>query len=206
MIEISVENAVSDIRKKFSKVNENQVNKAISLAINRSITSARTVAVREILKQYNIDKKFLKTKIGDKENRYNAIRVWRSTGKDQTGKILAYGRSIPLVAFPFDVNEKGITVSIKKGQTKQVPGAFMAQMKSGHLSIFARGKYKKSQFEWRNQRLRPYPLPDLPITQLMTTSVRKAIMQPVVISAMKTRVEETFPKRFNHELSRLLAQ
>lgn len=205
MIEVSIERAITDIKKKFSHVNETQVNNAINLAINRSVTTARTAAVREIQKKYKIGKKYLQQEVGEKKYRYSAIRVWRSSGRNMTGKILAYGKQLPLVAFPFTESKEGITVEVFKGHPKKIPSAFFAGMKSGHLSIFGKGKYTKEKFNWRNKRLVKYPKPDIPIQQLMTTTVRKAIMQPNVLEAMKTKVEQTFPKRFEHELSRLIA-
>lgn len=205
-IEISVKTDIEKVFKRFSNINQAELAKATARAINRAITSARGIAVKEIKKKYNIDPKYLKEKIGDKDNRYNALKAWKANPNNLTATLKAYGKPIPLIAFPVSQTESGVSVSVIKGQTKVIPRAFITKTKSGHRSVFARGKYAGGQFAFRQGRIRPFPLPDLPITQLTTTSIRTAIVTPSILSAMKVKVEETISKRLPQEISFLLSK
>jgi hypothetical protein len=203
-IEINLEKTIRDIKLQIGSVNSDIVGKAVAAAINRATVSARAVAVKEIKHNYNIDPKFLKEKTGTKENRYNAIKVWRANRNSLTGKIIAYGRPIPISAFPYSQSGDGISVSIRKGQTKTFPGAFEATMKSGHKAVFGRAKYLKGVYTQRHQRVKRFPNNDLPITQIMTTSLRAAIMEPQVALLMSNKAQTVFANRFKHELLRLM--
>lgn len=206
MIQISVKSDIERAFKKFSSVNRAELAKATARAINRVISSARSVAVKEIRKKYNIDPKFLKEKIGDKDNRYNALKAWKANSSNLTATLKAYGKPIPLIAFPVTQTEHGVSVSVIKGQSKAVRSAFVTQMKSGHRSVFARGKYGSGVFNYRQGRIKPFPLPDTPITQLTTTSIRTAVVTPSILTAMKIKVEQDLGKRLEHEIAYLLSK
>jgi hypothetical protein len=206
MIEISIKSDVERVFKTFAHVSQAELAKATARALNRVISSARSVSVKEIRKKYNIDPKYLKEKIGDKENRYNALKAWKANPNNLTATLKAYGKPIPLIAFPITQTDQGVEVSVIKGQTKLIPSAFIATTKSGHRSVFARGKYGQGAFIFRNKRIRPFPAPDLPITQLSTTSIQTAIVTPSILTAMKLKVETDFPKRLEHEISYLLSK
>jgi len=206
MIEIDVKSDIEKVFKKFRNVDQATLAKATSRSINRVMTSARAVAIREIRKKYNIDPKYLRDKTGDKDNRYNALKIWKSYPSNLTAKLKAYGKPIPLIAFPIKETDTGVEISVLKGSSHEIKGAFIAIMKSGHKSVFGKGKYAKGQFIHRNKRVRPWPLPDLPITQYMTTSLRAAIVTPSVLNAMKIKVEQDMPKRLEHDITYLLSK
>lgn len=205
-VDINVKSSVEQIQRTFSNASKAEFNKATARAINRVIASARTIAVREIKRRYKIDPKFLKERIGDAENRYNALKVWKANPGNLTATIKAYGKPIPIIAFPHGVTNKGVFVEIKDGNIKLIKSAFPSKMRSSHESIFARGKYAKGEFNFRKQRKVPYPLTDLPITQILTTSVRTAVAEPSVLTAMKIRVEQALPDRLEHEIAYLISK
>jgi len=206
MIEIRVQSEVEAVLNKFQGVLRSELSKATARSINRVVSMARTSAIREIRRTYNIKPKYFRERIGDKENRYNALKAWKASPNNLTATLKAYGKPIPLVAFPIKEDKTGISVSVFKGKSVHLKGAFMATMKSGHTSVFGRGKYNKGVFDYRNKRLRPYPVPDLPITQYLSTSLRAAVVQPSVLDAMKVRVEKELPKRLEHEVAYLLSK
>ena len=205
-IEISVRSDIERVFKRFSNVNQAELAKATARALNRVISSARSAAVKEIRKKYNINPKFLQEKLNNKENRYNALKIWKAFPNNLTATLKAYGKPIPLIAFPSKQTKEGVEVSVIKGKSKALKGAFITTTKSGHRSVFSRGKYAAGQFNFRKGRIKPYPLPDLPITQLTTTSIRTAIVTPSILSAMKIKVETEMPKRLEHEIAYLLSK
>lgn len=204
MIELSVKGDIERALAKFRHLNQNEVATVVVRSLNRVIASARTQAVREIKKRYNINPKFLKDKIGEKDNRYNALKIWRANKSTLTANLKAYGKPIPLIAFPVKQTDKGVQVSVYKGRSKLLPGVFIATTASGHTSTFGRGKYSKGQFQFRSKRLTKYPKNDLPIGQIMTTSVKSAIVTPGILQALKINVEANLPKRLEHEIAYLL--
>lgn len=194
------------IAQKYNHLLRSQLEQAASRAINRVVTQARTEAIKQVRKVYNIDKKYFQNKVGDKKNRYNALRVWKANPSNLTGKLLAYGKPIPLVAFPYQQTEKGVSVTIKKGDTKSIAHAFVATMKSGHTSIWAKGHYASNQFHFRKKRVRPYPRNDNPIEQLLTTSVQTAVVSESVLTALQINVEENLPARMEREVKQIIRE
>lgn len=206
MIDINIREDITKALRKFGHLNQDELGKVTARAINRVVSTARTSAVREIRKTYNIDPKYFKDKIGDKDNRYNALKVWRASPRNLTGKLKAYGKPIPLIAFPVKQDATGVTVSVKKGKNEHIRSAFLATMRSGHQSVYGRGKYQKGAWAPRGRRVRPYPSPDLPINQFLTTSVRAAIVTPSVLAVMKAKVESDVGKRLEHEIAFLISK
>lgn len=204
--DISVKTDVEKVMAKFRTLNQAELGKVTSRAINRVIDQARAVAVKEIRKRYNINPKFLKDKIGDKENRYNALKVWKASSKNPTATLKAYGKPIPLIAFPSKQTSEGVEVSVFKGRSQVIKGAFLATMKSGHTSVFGRGDYRGNKFIPRNKRVRKWPKPDNPITRLSTTSVRSAISTPGIISMMDKTVHDKFALRLERDIKFLLSK
>ena len=204
-IQISVQGDIEKAFKRFGHINRAELSKATARAINRAMTSGRATAVREIRKMYNIDPKFLKEKIGDKDNRYNALKVWRANPNNLTATLKAYGKPIPLIAFPVTETKKGVEISVIKGQKKSIAHAFITTTKSGHRSVFARGKYAGGKFAFRQSRIKPFPLPDLPITQLTTTSIQTAVVTPTILTAMGIKVRETLDKRMIADIRHILS-
>lgn len=218
-IQISVKSDVEKALAKFSGLNKADVAKAAARAINRAVSSARSVAVKQIMKEYNIAPRYLKDKIGDKDNRYNALKVFKAYPSNITGVLRAYGKPIPLIAFPVNQDATGVTIKIKKGSSSHIKNAFISTMpKSGHKSVFARSLnmktagYKDGKFVFRNTRFRRFnptasgKNPDSPIHQLMTTSTKTAVASPTVLDAIRVKVKDTLEKRMVAEMRHIIRQ
>lgn len=203
-IQKSMQTVIKDVKKGFSSITQENITKAASSAINRAVSSARVAGAKEIQKIYNIAPKYLKEKTGTKENRYNAIKVWRANKTSLTGKLLAYGNPLPIIAFPVHQSGKDMVIEVKKGQSKTIRNAFPATMRSGHKGIFARGFYQRGKFIYGQEKQMKSGQIKVPITQIMTTSLRAAIIQPSVLKIMGARAQEQFKKRFEHDLIRLI--
>jgi len=206
MIEIPIKGAVETIRKSFGGISPALLNKATARAINRVMEQGRAVAIKEIRREYNIDPKYFKDRIGNKNNRYNALKAWKAYPNNLTGKLLAYGKPIPLVAFPFTQTDKGVDIQVKKGKTVFLRRVFPVTMKSGHKALVDRGKYDGNRFQPRSKRLKQWPKNDLGITQIMTTSLQEAIVQPSILKMMEAKVKENIDKRIIHEVKYLLSK
>ena len=193
-IEINIGRTIADVKRGFGQVSKENITKAASSAINRAVSSARATGAKEIIKIYNIDKEALKERAPSRKS--NAIILWKSNKTSLTGKIIAYGAPIPLIDFPTEQTASGINLTVKKGQTKVMPGAFYSISKKGKQKVKAHGQYSKNQFLFdTGQKI---------ITQIMTTSVRAAISQASVLTAMRLKANEQFRKRFTHDLERLI--
>ena len=204
MIEVSTSKAIQEVTKFYSGLTRPQINGAVNRALNHTIAIGRTAASKEIRQLYKIKAKYLGQKgPDDRENRNSALKVRKSTTSTLQAAINATGRPLPLIAFPARKTSKGITIQIIPGQTKNLPGAFFATMKSGHKGIFARGRYGTGQFKSRRKRIRPWPQNDLEITELTTTSIPHAFMIKTVTDRTIGTLNERFKKRFEHEIGRL---
>ena len=204
MVQVDITKAISDVLKGYSNLTRQQINGAVSRAMNHVIAVGRTAASREIRTIYKIKPKYLGSKgSGDQESRNSAIKVKKANINTLQAAILASGRPLPLVAFPTRQTRKGINVQIFAGQSKVLPGAFMATMKSGHIGVFARGKYAGGKFASRRKREKPWPQTDTQITELTTASVPHAFLNKAVIDATTATIKAKFGARFDHEVGRL---
>lgn len=197
-VHVDVSKAIAELRKQFyDPVNPNsnaKFNLAIARAINHTLAKAKTAASRDIRSEYNVKAKELKS----------ALAINKASRKWHEGMLIATGRPLPLIAFGARQTRKGVTVNVM-GQRKLVRGAFIATMQSGHRGAFARGKYSGYQFEFRNKRIKKQGN-DLAINELTTTSVPKMMQNNAVLTALQKGLEQDFPARLEHEMSRLLTR
>lgn len=205
MIHVSVEQAVKNIRKEFRDLTNQEFNTGVARAINHTLAKAKTQGSREIRQVYAIAAKDLS----------QAITLRKANQAQMYGVVIAAGKPIPLKKFKPIQNKDGVSVIIKKGQRQQIKSAFLAAMPSGHTGVFARGAYKQNGYAFRHKRITPaggykqlngrwQPIQnDTPINTLNTVSVPLAFSQDIVIRAVAKKLEEDFPARMMHELSRI---
>lgn len=204
MIQVDITRAIREVTRGFSNLTKQQINGAVSRAMNHTIAIGRTESSRQIRQIYKIKTKYLGAKPKkDADTRNSALAVKPSTTNTLQAAIRATGRPLPLIAFPARKSKAGITIQIKAGTTKVLPGAFFATMKSGHRGIFARGAYAGGKFASRRSRRAPTGEPDLKITELSTASVPHAFLNKTAMEATATVIKNRFPNRFEHEIKRL---
>ncbi len=211
----SIQEAVAKIKKEYGHISEENLNKAISNALNRSAQQSKTAAGREIRKKYNIS-----------TNKVNeAMKVRYSQPRTLEARVVASGSPLSLSDFQakqvgerattsFDrkgrassrLNRKsrtnavkGVSAVIKKGETIVLPTAFI-QVANGGITVFARGKYKSKGdgFEFAKARL--------PIGKLTTTSIPLMFANDEVIQPVGRNAEDFFSKRIDHEISYILSK
>jgi len=204
MIKISVEEAVTSIRREFRDLTNAEFNKGVMRAINHTISKLKTAGSREIRVVYNF-------KAGD----INAsTQIRRASANNLTAYIYASSKPTSLRRFGPNLTRTGISVVIKKGSRAQIAGAFIGP---GALNqgVWARGRYNGGDFDFRHKRIRKpggykkignryQPINnDLNINKLTTLSVHTAMTNNTVLTALQNTTESEFPKRMIHELSRM---
>lgn len=193
MFTINTKQATAEIRAEFRDLSDDNVRLGIARAINHTIKKGKTASSKAIRRVYAAQAKYV--------NR--ALSLRKSTRVTLTGEIIAASKPLPLMAFRPYQRKAGVSVTIKRGRRKLVPGAFIQTMPSGHRGVFARGKYGPRNFIFRKKRLRPYPEHDLPITELNTLSVPKAYQQASVARIVRGQINTDYTGRLLHELKRL---
>ncbi|SFP11059.1 phage tail protein [Salibacterium halotolerans] len=153
---------------------------AISNALNRASSNVRSNISKEIRKEYVI-------KAGD-------VKETLSKGKARRGdlstEVRSQGSVIPLNRFkvsPKTVNptrKKPIKIGVKKGSTKEVRGAFVADINGP--KVFSR--HGKSR---------------LPISRLFGPSVPQMLDNEEIRQEINDQGVETFYERLDHEIFRL---
>lgn len=223
-VKINTEEIAKRLLEEFKQLSPERVRRAISGAINETITSSRAEIRREIAKEYKIPSAYLQSS--------RIIKLEKATASTLKGTINVGAPPIPLMAFdPIITQEKGssvftktkrggqaiysslsdrmnnrhgkgITVNIK-GQVKVIPSAFLAVMKSGHIGIFARGQYGADGFKFRHGRNRKGGN-DLNINELTTVSVPVTILQRKLKQVIERKMEQKYEERLLQKLKNQL--
>lgn len=188
-IRIETRGAISEMRKEFSHLSGREFNKGVARALNRTITKVRTDAGRSLRGQYKIKAMELKKRTAIHKARPDYL----------VAEIVWKGRPLPLKLFKPSQKARGVSVNIT-GRRKTIRGAFLATMSSGHMGVFARGRYQQGEFIFRKHRARKFG-PDLPITEMVTTSVPIMVQNQNVIDQISNTAGDVFPKRLEHELN-----
>ena len=167
--------------------------KALSSALNKTASRARTAAARAIRDQYQLSSRAVR----------NAIRIKRSNYRTLTVTMLVEGKPFPVMAFSAKQNKSGVSFRLK-GRRVMIPHAFIATMSSGHKGVFARGGYPKAVGviktgeAWGGKF--SFGVNRTPINELKTFSVPYAFMNSSVQRELRYQITEIFPKIFIHEI------
>jgi hypothetical protein len=205
MIEINVEQAVKDLRREFRDLTNQEFNTGVARAINHTLAKAKTASSREIRAVYSVPASYVN----------KALTIRKANRAQVYGFVIAQGRPIPIKVFKPRQTKEGVSVLIKKGNRQLIRGAFIATMGSGHMGVFARGTYQGGDFSFRRKRIRAaggyryvngkaQPVTnDLSINELTTVSIPTAFSNNVVLNNLAKTIEQSFPDRLMHELTRL---
>ena len=155
---------------------------AIANALNRTMTNVASNVTKGVREQYHI-------KAGEVKNNLKKTKATRST---LAAEVRARGPAIPLDRFkvsPKTVQpnrKKQLKVAVKKDGTKQIMGAFIANL-SG-VKVFKReGKGR------------------LPIARLFGPSVAQMAGNEKIVNNANEKAVVTFETRLNHEVNRILS-
>lgn len=216
MIEIdsqSIRASINRIQDEYSHLSKSALATAASRAMNRTVSQGRTATNRDIRKIYNISASRIN----------NEINTRNSTSSNLTAMIVAAGAPLSMNNFQAKQEKpqgttsfsrkgvassrlnrrarsnavKGVTMTIKKGQSVNLPTAFI-QVSNGGITVFARGTYRGTSegFEFGKPRL--------PIGKITTLSIPMMMANDTVLRPVSRELEQVFDRRITHEVSRLL--
>lgn len=186
-IKIDTSKAIAELRRAFDALSEDQVDKASSRAINRTLAKGKTHAGRSIRELYAVKLVGI--------NR--AIELEKSSPSKLEGAIVATRKPIPLKEFGSPrQTRRGVSLSIYKGSRVEIAKAFMPK---GSKAIRARGNYEGESFKFRTKRIykRGY---DYPIPQLVSASIGSGLKHERTLSSLSPMLQSYFRERLEHEL------
>ena len=149
---------------------------ATSRAINKTSQSAKSAAVKLIAKDMGIKQKDVRS----------SITLLKASRIKLQAVVQARGKRLPIIKLdPHAMqNNIGVTYKGQDGQRKQIAGAFIATMKTGH-----RGVYKRAPGAKR-----------LPIMELQGPSIPYVFAQAKITQALEETVNTRWPVIFQHEV------
>jgi hypothetical protein len=173
---------------------EEDAGKAIARALNKTATSARAQAAREIRNVgYGI-------KVGAIKK---AISIRKANRSELTAVVRAVGRPIPLINYQARQTKAGVTVAVLNGR-KTITHAFIATMKSGHKGVFIRADARTSGVGRKGFKIQRRKAMGrrhgLPIDELFGPAVPSAFANQIVQDALTQAVQERFPVVLEQEL------
>lgn len=145
--------------------------KAVVRALNRTATTIRAEAAREIRAEYNM-------KVSDIKGE---MRIENATPSQLRARVVVRGRPQSLSEFGPRQNKQGVTVMVKRGQRKLIRHAFLWQRPGGAPVFVREGKSR------------------LPIKKLFTLSLPSAFTNDKVMAALKRVAGRRFPGAFAQE-------
>lgn len=174
---------------------EGNVPIALSRAINRAVSSAKTEAVRTVRKNYTV-------KAGQVNK---TIKITRSKPSNLEATIFSSGASIPLSDFkvsPSTVNPRrrtAVNVEVRRGSKATLNSAFIARMPNGKVGVFERtGSFRiAAKGSHKGQRRED-------IDQLFGPAVPVMMNSDSVVDAVQRRAEQQLEDRIPHEINRIL--
>lgn len=167
-----------------------RLKRAATRAVNELAETAKVAGLREISNRYGIGPRAFE--------KYVTVRLAR--GEETGAEIVVRGRGLPLFLFQARQTKRGVSVKLK-GRRFVIPHAFIKQMTSGHVGVFARGAYggkevlRKSgdrfgRFVFGYSRRRRSDRSRFSINELFTFAPPDAFANESVTMAMVDRVEE----------------
>jgi len=176
-VTISVKSDMQAIIVGLQNYRNELIDGAVVRALNRTATTVRAEAARDIHEEY------AGLKISAIKDR---IDIQKATKVTLRTIISVSGRPIPIVEFDARQTAAGVTVKVK-GARKLLRGAFIATMPSGHIGVF----YRRGFAGHRAGRL--------PIDQVFSISLPTAFSNKKVFDAVVRAAKERFPAALAQE-------
>jgi len=175
-IGLNVQADIKDVTRMLGRLQQGKINKAASRALNKTITTVRTQAVRAIAKDIGLKQKQVRANIILKRANRNYLQA----------SLIASSKRFKLIEVDPRAKQTAQGVRLKQqGGRRVVPHAFIVtRRKSGRLAIVKRKTSKR------------YPL-----IELRGPSVAMVFNQAVTITLMNHTANQVWIKHFNHELN-----
>jgi len=145
---------------------------AAARALNRSIASVQTAAVRDIASDLKLAQKDVR----------KGMTLERATRQTLRARLIVTGRRLALHAFRARPTRAGVSYDLGRGRTV-APGAFIATMRSRHIGVFRR----------RDKRR-------LPIDELFGPSLPHVFTAARISAARAALAADLLRKNLTHEV------
>lgn len=157
--------------------------KACVNASNRAFTRGKVVAKNEMKRRYTLKTRDVNQTLSIKKSTYARLdgALYSRGPVSRLKQFKTYPANMP------KRRPKVFKAEVIKGARKELPGVFLARMKSGHV-----GAYKR------------YSKKSLPIGEMPGPSIPYAIKSDKVSTEVQQEILKTFNARLNHEVDRLL--
>lgn len=211
----SVKKAIDKIKREYAHLSDENLNTAISRALNHTASKGKTEANQNIRAKYNIStntvnqsltvRRAAKNKLTARITAVGAPLSWnnfqaKQVGDKSTTSFDRKGRASSRLNRKSRTKAiKGVTATIKKGQTVNLPTAFI-QVANGGITVFARAvpKGKSEGLEFTKERL--------PIAKITTTSIPMMFISNDVMQPTITKTDNILEDRIIHEINWLLSK
>lgn len=169
--------------------------RALVNAANRGLAKARTEAFKGVTSEYKITKKVI--------SEYTKDSIKNATTSDLCAKLIFVGQQIPLYKYSLTKPKHPGKGKVFAGQKTAVAfeHAFRNWVSDKKEGLFERtGSFhevehkKTGKIRYREK-----------IKQIMGSSMRSMVSNAVVMEQVYKEAQETFDKRIEHEIERLLA-
>lgn len=208
-----------ELKKELSK---NQLNRAYSAAINRSLSHGLSVLKREIRNQYRVKSSLLNGFPIFKANpnklegyikakthplslaHFNPVHEYTSGGANWATRVRTTkdGLTKTIRQKKRGAVKKGVSFEVKKGNRVSLPYAFMTK-NDNEKPVFFRGSYKVGSSNYgivrRNKRVVKKGS-DLPIAKILTVSLYGTAVNKNVSGRLDLDLSAYLMKRLEHEL------
>lgn len=176
-------NVKADVQKVMAMLNDTQRNivpKAASRAINKTLTTVTAEAARQIKQDIGsgISIGFIKSNLEKKQANFNSLYA----------SVTAKGKRLPVIEIDPHAKQTAAGVSYKtRGETHEIPHAFLADMKSGHKGVFTRKDKSR-----------------LPISEKYGPSLPKVFTNNAIMTALVNVANQRWQTTFNQEINFLM--
>lgn len=188
MLSVSIQANCKDLADDLRRLSDDVRQKVIGRALRKTASNAKTETSRAIRDEYKISSRV----VG------KSITVHTVYGQTPKAEITVKGRPLPMYAFKPKQTKVGVRVRIK-GKFIVVPHAFIANMRSGHVGVFARGGYKGITADAGSFGRFKFSKSRLPINELYTFSLPQGFNNKVVMSRVIVRFQARYPVNLAHE-------
>lgn len=222
MVTISVQEANKKLADALKPLSGPEASTAIARAINHTLNKGRTTVKRNVKQDYDIKEADFTSN----------LTVWKANKNKLQGYINANSKPISLShfnpTFQFtsggqakqltlkrtkkgaqsklkkikSVTQVGVSFTIKKGETKNLPFAFMLNSKK---VVFARGEYSGTNFITRHKR-KQQSGNDVPISKIISVSIFGTTQNENVQQRNMVDMTADYEKRLMHEINFLTSK
>jgi len=175
-ITLDVKADIKQVTKMLGGLQQGKINRAATRALNKTVTTVRTKAVRLIAKDIGIKQQKVRANIILKRARRNFLQAILS----------ASNRRFTLIEIDPRAKQTAIGVHLKQqGGRRVIPHAFIIKRRQSGKDAIVKRKTSKR-----------YPL-----IELRGESVADVFTAPAVMNTMQHTANQAWIKNFNHELN-----